>query len=59
MPTRRILGGTFAGLGTAASDLLVPLGLYYAARHQKSRLYKSHKHRKHYRKTRKSYYNYN
>ena len=57
MPTRRTRGGTFTGLEQAASNLLVPLGLFYAARHQKSRLHKSRKHRKHYRKTQKSYYN--
>lgn len=50
MPTRRTRGGTFAGLGQAASNLLVPLGLFYAARYQKSRIAKSHKHRK-YRKS--------
>ena len=45
MPTRK-RGGTLAALGMAASNLLVPLGLFYAARYQKSRMAKSHKHRK-------------
>lgn len=54
MPTRRTRGGTFAGLGQAASNLLVPLGLFYAARYQKSRLSKSRKPHKYYRKTRRS-----
>ena len=44
MPTRK-RGGTFAALGQAASNLLVPLGLFYAARYQKSRMAKSHKHK--------------
>ena len=54
MPTRKTRGGTFAALGQAASNLLVPLGLFYAARQQQTRVHKS---RKHYRKTRKPYYN--
>jgi len=53
MPTRKTRGGTFAALGQAASNLLVPLGLFYAARHQRSRVSKSSKYHKH-RKTRRS-----
>ena len=53
MPTRRTRGGTFAGLGEAASNVLLPLGLFYAARYQKSRLSKSRKYPKHHRKTRR------
>ena len=46
MPTRKTRrGGTFAALGQAASNLLVPLGLFYAARRQQSRVSKSRKHR--------------
>jgi hypothetical protein len=53
MPTRKTRrGGTFAALGQAASNLLVPLGLFYAARYQRSRVSKS---RKHHRKTRRPY----
>lgn len=44
MQTRK-RGGTFAALGLAASNLLVPLGLFYAARYQKSRVAKSRKHK--------------
>ena len=50
MPTRKTTrkrGGTFAALGQAASNLLVPLGLFYAARQQRSRVAKSHKYHKH------------
>ena len=46
MPTRKTRrGGTFAALGQAASNLLVPLGLFYAARQQRSRVSKFRKHR--------------
>ena len=55
MPTRKTRrGGTFAALGQAASNLLVPLGLFYAARYQRSRVSKSRNHHKH-RKTRRPY----
>jgi hypothetical protein len=54
MPTRKTRGGTFAALGQAASNLLVPLGLFYAARYQRSRVAKSRKHH-HHRKTRRPY----
>jgi len=48
MPTRKTRrGGTFAALGQAASNLLVPLGLFYAARQQRSRVSKNRKHRHH------------
>jgi len=55
MPTRKTRGGTFAALGQAASNLLVPLGLFYAARYQRSRVAKSRKHHHHHRKTRRPY----
>jgi hypothetical protein len=45
MPTRK-RGGTLAALGVAASNLLVPLGLFYAVKHQQSRVAKSRKLRK-------------
>jgi hypothetical protein len=53
MPTRKskTRGGTFAALGQAASNLLVPLGLFYAAKRQQSRVSKSGKYRN--RKTRR------
>ncbi len=51
--TTRKRGGTLAALGQAASNLLVPLGLFYAARYQKSRVAKSRKHKFH--KHRKSF----
>jgi hypothetical protein len=58
MPTRKTTrkrGGTFAALGQAASNLLVPLGLFYAARQQRSRVARSRKHRKHRNTLRTSY----
>jgi hypothetical protein len=48
MPQRK-RGGTFAALGQAASNIIVPAGFYYAAKYQRSRM--SKKHRKHGRKT--------
>ena len=49
MASKRKRGGTFAALGQAASNLIVPAGFYYAAKYQRSRM--SKKHRKHGRKT--------
>jgi hypothetical protein len=43
MPKRRTRGGTFAALGQAASNLLVPIGLFYAAKRQQSRVANSRK----------------
>ena len=49
--TTRKRGGTLAALGVAASNLLVPLGLFYGVRYQQARMSKSrHRHR---RKTRR------
>jgi hypothetical protein len=47
MPTRKTRGGTFNALGIAASNLLVPLGLFYGVKYQQSRVARSRrKHRK-------------
>jgi hypothetical protein len=46
MTQRRTRGGTFAALGQAASNLLVPVALFYAAKRQQSRVAKSRKHRR-------------
>jgi hypothetical protein len=54
MTTRKTRGGTFAALGVAASNLLVPLGLFYGARYQQDRVAKSRRIHKHRRKTRRS-----
>jgi hypothetical protein len=51
MPTRK-RGGTLAALGVAASNLLVPLGLFYAVKHQQSRIAKSRR-RKFHKKSRR------
>jgi|UniRef100_A0A6C0AH23 hypothetical protein len=52
MPSRK-RGGTLAALGVAASNLLVPLGLFYAVKHQQSRIAKSRRFRKFHKKSRR------
>ena len=52
MTTRKTRGGTFGALGIAASNLLVPLGLFYGVKYQQSRVARSRQ--KHRRKTRRS-----
>jgi hypothetical protein len=41
--TRGTRGGTLAALGVAASNLLVPLGAFYAVKYQQGRMAKSRK----------------
>lgn len=40
MAKRRTRGGTFAALGQAASNLVLPVGLFYAAKFQQKRMSK-------------------
>ena len=45
MTKQRKRGGTFAALGKAASDILLPVGFFYAAKRQQSRVAKRRTHR--------------